>query len=78
MVTRRMRRDAALRSFVIKRKNGIRRAACLERPDFLEVFAFEEQRCPAGVIQPGVRQDGCSMNVGANPLVRCADTIEIE
>ena len=78
MVTGRMRCHAASRSFVIKRKNGIGCTACLEGTDLLKIFALKKQGRPARVIQPRIRQDGCAMNVSANPLVRCADRIKVE
>jgi hypothetical protein len=78
MVTGRMRCHAALRSFVIKRENGIGCTACLERTDLLEIFALKKQGRPARVIQPRIREDGCAMNVSANPFVRCADRIKVD
>jgi hypothetical protein len=78
MVTGRMRRHAASRGFIIKRKNGISRTACLEGTDLLKIFALKKQGRPARVIQPRIRQDGRAMNVWANPFVRCADRIQID
>src|SRR6266513_2748708 len=78
VVTGRMRRHAALRSFIIKRKNGISCTPCLEGPDLLKIFALKKQGHPTRVIQPRIRQDGCAMNVWANPIVRRANAIEIE
>jgi hypothetical protein len=73
-----MRRHAALRGFIIKRKNGISCTPCLEGTDLLKIFALKKQGGPARVIQPRIRQDGCAMNVWANPFVRCADRIQVE
>jgi hypothetical protein len=73
-----MRRHAASRSFVIKRKNGIGRTSRLKGTHLLKIFALKKQGRPACVIQPRIRQDGRAMNVWANPLVRCADRIQIE
>jgi hypothetical protein len=70
VVTGRMRGHAVPRRFIIKRKNGIGRTACLECTDLLKIFALKKQGRPAGVIQPRIRQDGCAMNVWANPFVR--------
>src|SRR5882724_13088203 len=78
VVTGRMRRHAALRSFVIKRKNGISCTPCLEGADLLKIFALKKQGRPARVIQPRIREDGCAMNVWTNPFVCCADVIQIE
>ena len=55
MITGRMRRYAALRSFVIKRKNSISRTSCLEGTDLLKIFALKKQCPPARVIQPRIR-----------------------
>ena len=77
VITGRMRCHAASRSFVIKRKNGISRTACLEGTDLLKIFALKKQGRPARVIQPRIRQDGCAMNVWANPFMRCADRIKL-
>jgi hypothetical protein len=73
-----MRRHAASCGFIIKRKNGISCAPCLEGTDLLKIFALKKQRRPARVIQPRIRQDGCAMNVWANPFVSCADRIQVE
>jgi hypothetical protein len=73
-----MRCHAAPRGFIIKRKNGISCTSCLEGADLLKIFALKKQRRPARVIQPRIRQDGCSMNVWANPFVRCADRIKVD
>ena len=78
VVARGMRRDAALRSFIIESKNGIRCPACLKGTDLLKILAFKKQRCPARVIQPRIRQDRCAMNVRVNPFVRFADRIQTE
>jgi hypothetical protein len=78
VVTGRMRRHAASRGFIIKRKNGISRTACLEGTDLLEILALKKQGRPARIIQPRIRQDRCAMNVWANPFVRCADRIQVE
>ena len=78
VVAGRMRCHAALRSFIIKRENGVRCTSRLESADLLKIFAFKKQRRSAGVIQPRIRQGGRAMNVWANPLVRCADRIQIE
>jgi hypothetical protein len=73
-----MRCHAAPRSFVIKRKDGIGRTACLKGTDLLKIFAFKKQGRPARVIQPRIRQDRCAMNVSANPFMRCADRIKVD
>jgi hypothetical protein len=73
-----MRRHAASRGFIIKGKNGISCTPCLEGTDLLKIFALKKQGCPARVIQPRIRQNGCAMNVCANPFVRCANRIQIE
>jgi hypothetical protein len=73
-----MRRHAASRGFVIKRKNGIGRTARLEGTDLLKTFALKKQGRPARVIQPRIRQDGRSMNVWANPFVRRANRIKVD
>jgi hypothetical protein len=73
-----MRRHAASRGFIIKRKNGISCTPCLEGPDLLKIFALKKQGRPARVIQPRIRQDGCAMNVWANPCVRRADRIQVD
>jgi hypothetical protein len=73
-----MRRDPALRSFIIKRKNSISPTSGLKGADLLKIFALKKQGTPARVIEPRIRQDGRAMNVWANPLVRCADRIQIE
>jgi hypothetical protein len=73
-----MRCHTASRSFVIKRKNGISCTSCLERTDLLKIFALKKQGHPARVIQPRIRQDGCAMNVWANPFMGCANRIQIE
>jgi hypothetical protein len=78
VVTGRMRRYAVSRGFIIKRKNGISCAPCLERTDLLKIFALKKQGRPARVIQPRIRQDGCAMNVSANPFVRRADGIQVD
>jgi hypothetical protein len=78
MITGRMRRHAALRSFVIKGKNGITCTSGLEGTDLLKIFALKKQGPPARVIQPRIRQHGRAMNVWANPLVRGMDRIQIE
>ena len=78
MITGRMRRHAALRSFVIKRKNRIGRTSCLEGTDLLKILAFKKQGRPARVIQPRIRQHGRAMNMWANPLVCCTDRIQVE
>src|SRR6266566_8998998 len=78
VVTGRMRHHTALRSFVIKRKNGISCTPCLKGTDLLKIFALKKQGRPARVIQPRIRQDGCAMNVWTNPFVRCADGSEIK
>jgi hypothetical protein len=78
VVAGRMRCNAALRSFIIKCKNRIGCASGLEGADLLKIFALKKQRRIARVIQPRIRQDGRAMNVWANPLVRCADRIQIE
>jgi hypothetical protein len=78
VVTGRMRCHAASRSFIIKRKNGIGRTARLEGTDLLKIFALKKQGSPARVIQPRIRQDGCAMNVWANPFMRCADRIKVD
>ena len=72
-----MRRHTASRGFIIERKNGIRCTPCLEGTDLLEIFALKKQGRPACVIQPRIRQDGCAMNVWANPFVRCTNFGEI-
>src|SRR5207244_11501820 len=41
MITRRMRRHAALRGSVIERKDRVGRAARLERANLLKIFAFK-------------------------------------
>ena len=78
VVTGRMRRHAASRGFIIKGKNGVSRTPCLEGTDLLEIFALKKQGRPARVVQPRIRQDGCAMNVWANPFVRRADRIQVE
>jgi len=78
VVAGRMRRHAALRNFVIKRKNGISCTACLEGADLLKIFALKKQGRPARVIQPRIRQHGRAMNVWSNPFVRCPDRIEVD
>jgi hypothetical protein len=55
VVTGRMRCHTASSSFVIKRKNGICCTSCLEGTDLLKIFALEEERCPACIIQPRIR-----------------------
>jgi hypothetical protein len=70
VITGRMRRHAASRGFIIKGKNGISCTPCLEGTDLLEIFALKKQGRPARIIQPRIRQDGCAMNVWANPFVR--------
>jgi hypothetical protein len=47
-----MRCDAALRSFVIKRKNGICCTTGLEGTDLLKILALKKQGGSARVIQP--------------------------
>jgi hypothetical protein len=78
VVTGRMRCHTTSCSFVIKRENGIRCTSCLEGTDLLKIFALKKQGRPARIIQPRIRQDGCAMNVWANPLVRCVDRIQVE
>jgi len=73
-----MGRHTALPSFVIKRKNSISCTACLEGTDLLKIFSLKKQGRPARVIQPRICQDGCAMNVWANPLVSSADRIQVE
>jgi len=73
-----VRCHTASRSFVIKRKNGISCTSCLEGADLLKIFALKKQGRPARIIQPRIRQHGRSMNVWANPFVRCANRIQIE
>ena len=78
VVTGRMRRHAASRGFIIKRKNGISCTSCLEGADLLKIFALKKQGRSARVIQPRIRQDGCAMNVWTNPFVRRADRIQVD
>jgi hypothetical protein len=73
-----MRRHAALRSFVIKGKNGISCTSCLEGTDLLKILAFKKQGRPTRVIHPRIPQHGRAMNVWANPLVCCTDRIQVE
>jgi hypothetical protein len=73
-----VRRHTAQCSFIIKRKNGVGCTSCLEGTDLLKIFALKKQGRAARVIQPRIRQDGRAMNVWADPLVRCADCIQVE
>jgi hypothetical protein len=73
-----MRRHAASRRFIIKRKNSISRTSRLEGTDLLKILAFKKQGRPARVIQPRIHQHGRPMNIWANPLVCCTDRIQVE
>ena len=78
VVTGRMRGHTASGNFVIERKNGIGCTSCLEGTDLLKIFALKKQGRAARVIHTRIRQDGRAMNVWADPLVRCADCIQVE
>jgi hypothetical protein len=73
-----MSRHAASRDCIIKRKDGIRRAARFKRADFLKIFAFKEQRCSARPIQARASQHRRPMDVRPNPLMGRMDAVEIE
>jgi len=72
-----MRRHTALRSRIIQGKNGVGRAARLERANLLKILALKKQRRRARLIQSRARQHRRPMNVRPNPLMRRADAIKI-
>jgi len=40
-----MRGNTAPCGYLVEHEDRIRRPACLERTDFLKIFAFKKQRC---------------------------------
>jgi hypothetical protein len=78
VITGRVRCHAVPDGFVIKRKYGISCTSCLERTDLLKIFALKKEGCVARVIQPRIRKNGRAVNVWADPLLGCADRIQIE
>ena len=78
MIARRMCGHAAPRSRVTERKNGVRRASCLERADLLKIFALKKKGRPARRIQPRARHYRRTMDMRTNPLMRRLNAIEIQ
>jgi len=73
-----MRCHGASRSCIVKGKDGVSRAAGLERADFLKILALKKQRRPAHLIQSRTRQHRRAIDVRANPLMRRTDFIEVD
>lgn len=73
-----MRCHTALRSRIIKRENGVGRAARLECADLLKIFALKEQRGTTRLIQPRTRQHWRPRDVRPDPFMSRANAIEIK
>jgi hypothetical protein len=69
MVSRGVRGHTAPGRCIVKRKNGICRAARFERANLLKIFALKEEGGSAGLIQSRTRQHKRSMNMWSNPLM---------
>jgi hypothetical protein len=78
MISRRVCHHATLGACVIQHKDGIGRAASLKSADLLKILALKKQFHSARFIEPRTGQDRRAMNVGADPLMRRADTIKVD
>lgn len=73
-----MSRHAGLSDRLIEREDGVRGTTSFERPDFLEIFAFEKKSPATRGIEAGAREHGRAMNVRTDPIVRGANGGEVE
>jgi hypothetical protein len=71
-----VRHNAVVRFVAAQRKNRIKRASCLERSDFLEVFALKEKFTARALVQNAAYEDGCVMDEWSDALVRLFDGLE--
>ena len=73
-----MSRHAGLSDLVIEREDSVRGTTSLERPDLLEIFAFEKKTSATCGIEAGAGEHGRAMDVRTDPIVRGADGGEVE